>query len=182
MVISVFSSEIVLPAGDNRISREFTVRAVAPCCDLSQRFSKRSDLNTAKYRRFAASAKQAILQSVVLPPSSDHLDIFTSVRHGNRLRTQQLVDEDDSIVHARDVFGNTPLMIAAQNNHIHIAELLVMKGADVDARNTKGNTALHFACKYHYDEMKRRLVEDWNANPTIRNSRWILCANNAQHV
>ena len=182
MVISVFSSEIVLPAGDNRISREFTVRAVAPCCDLSQRFSKRSDLNTDKYRRFATSAKKAIIQPAVSHPSSDHQDIFTSVRHGNRVRTQRLVDEDDSIAHARDAFGNTPLIIAAQNNQIDIAEILVLKGADVDARNTKGNTALHFACKYHYDEMKRRLVEEWNANPTIRNSRWILCANNAQHV
>ena len=174
MVISVFSSEVVLPSGESRLNREFTVRAVAPCGDISQRFSKRCELNTEKYKRFAAHAKQAIeIQNV----QEVHADIFASVRHGNRVRTEQLIKEDDSIVNCRDQYGNTPLIIAAQNNQLDIAELLVLKKADVDARNSKGNTALHFACKYHYHEMKRRLVEEWNANPSIRNTRWLLCAN-----
>ena len=180
MVISFFSSEIVLPAGQNRLCRDFTVRAVAPCCDLSRRFSTKCDLETDKYKRFATRAQKAHMQ-VESSPLIDHPDIFGNVRHGNRARTESMMSEDVSLVHARDAFGNTPLIVAVQNNELGIAELLVTKGADVDARNSKGNTALHFATKYHYIDIKKKLVHEWNANPNIRNSRWLLCAD-THHV
>lgn len=178
MVISFFSSEIVLPSGHNKLCREFTIRAVAPCCDLSRRFSNTCDLDTEKYRRFAAVAKTSQLHSA---PIVDHPDIFGNIRHGNRARTEAMLRDDESLVHARDENGNTPLIVAVQNNQMVIAGLLIAKGADVDARNSKGNTALHFATKFNYDDIKRKLIEEWNANPNIRNSRWLLCADK-QHV
>ena len=175
VVMSVFSSEIVLPSGQTRMSREFTVRAVAPCCDLSDRFSNRSELRTEKYKKFVERAKQG---SVYRPPSLvvHHSDIFSAVRHGDRDATVRLIGEDESRVSARDEYGNTPFIIAVQNNRIDIAELLVSRGADVDARNLKGNTALHFSHKYKYEKLQKKLVNVWNANPAIRNTRWLLCA------
>jgi len=178
MVLSVFSSEVVLPSGDGRVNREFTVRAVAPSDgNIAQRFSKRCDLNTDKYHEFVAKANQAI-QSM---NDAQHADIFACVRHGNRVRAEELIREDRTRVNALDEFGNTPLIIAAQNNQVGIAEFLVLHGADVDARNCKGNTALHFATKYGYAEMQRRLVEEWKANTTIRNTRWLLSADGINH-
>jgi len=41
--------------------------------------------------------------------------------------------------------GKTPLMYAARYNRVDIIKLLVKKGANVKARDRKGNTAMKFA-------------------------------------
>ena len=47
--------------------------------------------------------------------------------------------------------GNRPIHIAAQNGFTP-GKLLVAKGAEIDAVNAKGNTGLHMALGYDYDE------------------------------
>ena len=49
------------------------------------------------------------------------------------------------MVHARDNTLRTALHLAAQNGHHHIAEKLLMSGADKDAQDTRGFTPLHLA-------------------------------------
>ena len=39
--------------------------------------------------------------------------------------------------------GNTSLHIAAQNGHVDLVTMLILKGANVNAQNHKKNTALH---------------------------------------
>jgi ankyrin repeat protein len=41
-------------------------------------------------------------------------------------------------VNARDDFGLTPLHAAAQEGHMEVAELLIAKGADVNAKDGIG--------------------------------------------
>ncbi|WP_299441706.1 ankyrin repeat domain-containing protein [uncultured Aquimarina sp.] len=41
--------------------------------------------------------------------------------------------------------GKTPLMYAARYNRVDIIKLLVKKGANIKARDRKGNTAMKFA-------------------------------------
>ena len=43
------------------------------------------------------------------------------------------------------VSGVTPLMAAAQNGHLVVAEALVVAGARVNARDSRGHTALAYA-------------------------------------
>ena len=49
---------------------------------------------------------------------------------------------------ATDDHGNTLLIVACQNGNRKLAELLVMRGAEVNLANKEGNTALHFALEY----------------------------------
>jgi ankyrin repeat protein len=48
-------------------------------------------------------------------------------------------------LHVIDSLGNQPLLWAARNGHEGVARLLLQKGADVEARNHDGVTALHLA-------------------------------------
>lgn len=47
----------------------------------------------------------------------------------------------------------TPLHIAAQNNAIDIATLLILAGANINAETEEGETPLNIAHNYHYEEL-----------------------------
>ena len=69
----------------------------------------------------------------------------------------------------RDRFGNTPLIVAAQNNRKRISKMCVRVGADVDAVNARGNAALHYCYAYSHFELGEYLVSK-GADPEIRNA------------
>mmetsp|Transcript_3085 Transcript_3085/g.10753 ORF Transcript_3085/g.10753 Transcript_3085/m.10753 type:complete len:172 (-) Transcript_3085:814-1329(-) len=46
---------------------------------------------------------------------------------------------------------NSPLHIAAQNGHLALVQMLLKKGADVNAQNAQGQTAMHMAVSYDLD-------------------------------
>ena len=48
-------------------------------------------------------------------------------------------------MNVKDNQGLTPLHIAVANSHKDIAELLISKGADVNAKDKESYTPLHFA-------------------------------------
>ncbi|HIG23126.1 ankyrin repeat domain-containing protein, partial [Henriciella sp.] len=53
-------------------------------------------------------------------------------------------------INAKGLFGDTPLHIAAQFGHTEIAELLIAKGADVNADNAKETPLHRAATNGHY--------------------------------
>lgn len=55
-------------------------------------------------------------------------------------------------VDVRDKHGNTILIIACQNGNKRILKAALRRGADVNAANASGNTALHFC--YAFGESK----------------------------
>ena len=61
----------------------------------------------------------------------------------------------------RPPFG-TPLHLAADNGHKEIVELLIAKGADVNAKNKGGSTPLHEAKTKEVGELL--IVEGANVN------------------
>ena len=69
---------------------------------------------------------------------------------------------------ARDGRGNTILVVAAQNNRKRAAKAAVRAGVPLDARNAKGNTAMHFALAYGYRDIAEYLVRK-GADPTVTN-------------
>ncbi len=55
-------------------------------------------------------------------------------------------------------FGNTELHLAALKGQAHLVPLLVEHGADVNARNDYGHTALHYAARHGYRAVAEALL------------------------
>ena len=79
----------------------------------------------------------------------------------------------------------TPLIIATQLGATRFASLIIMRGADLDAQDERGYSALHYAVESTSIKMLRQLVE-CGANVNIRNTdgntplHLIVSANNCE--
>ena len=73
-------------------------------------------------------------------------DVFSLARHDRRRAVEMLllrgVPPD-----VRDVNGNTILSIACQNGNKRMCKLALRYNANINSRNNRGNTALHFCYK-----------------------------------
>lgn len=80
--------------------------------------------------------------------SNDVEDIFRYARHGRGEEMEKLLDAGIP-VNVRDEYGSTLLIIACQNGNKKIAKSVLRRGANINSRNFKGNTALHYCyqCK-----------------------------------
>lgn len=56
-----------------------------------------------------------------------------------------LIEKGKAKLNIKTINGSTPLMLAAQQNHLSIVKLLVSEGADINAQDNDGDTALHAA-------------------------------------
>lgn len=70
-------------------------------------------------------------------------------------------------VNARDDYGYTALMWAAQEGHVLTSETLIEHGADVNARDKAGRTALLIATVKGHTEVVRSLLAH-HADPTLK--------------
>ena len=65
--------------------------------------------------------------------------------------------EEEADINEKDQCGTTPLMHASWWGHINVVKLLIESGADLNQRNGRWNTALHFA----YEEKHEDIVNSW---------------------
>ena len=67
-----------------------------------------------------------------------------AIHLNNRSEIETILDSPDAlrVVEIPDKFGNFPLMTAILEDNLEIVELLVLKGANVNAQNEAGKTAL----------------------------------------
>ena len=87
---------------------------------------------------FAPPARLLHTTQSNLPPK-----LWDAVAAGNVAETMDLLEEGCDVEERHR--GWTPLMKAAEEGHCHIAELLLDHGADIEATNRKGRSALSFA-------------------------------------
>lgn len=73
-------------------------------------------------------------------------DVFSYARHG-RCEEMERLFAKGLPVDVRDAFGSTVLIIACQNGNKRVAKAVLRRGANINARNHKGNTPLHYC--YH---------------------------------
>ena len=59
---------------------------------------------------------------------------------------KKLLEEDRSLVHARDYDNRTPLHVAALHGWIDVAKCLIAYGADVNAQDRWKNTVTEITC------------------------------------
>lgn len=91
--------------------------------------------------------------------------LFAAVRAIDRKTVRQLLDDGVS-PNVRDADGNTPLMIAARGDtNLTIAGMLLGRGADVNAVNNRGDTALTRA--FNAGDQLTRLLLTFDADPLV---------------
>jgi hypothetical protein len=93
-------------------------------------------------------------------------DLIQAAFNGNQARVAQLIDRGAN-VNARDDYGYTPLMWAAQEGYIQTLEALLKRGADVNARDKAGRTALLIATVKGHQIIVKSLVAH-HADPLIK--------------
>ena len=67
---------------------------------------------------------------------------------------KELLDRNEKLINKRDENGWTPLHEAVRDGNIDVIELLLERGADINARtgpNHDGPTALYLAMEHHRD-------------------------------
>lgn len=96
-------------------------------------------------------------------------DVFSFARHNKFAELESLFIEGLN-PDSKDQNGNTLLIIAAQNDNKRILKLCLRYGARINMQNSMGNTALHFATEYKYENIYNYLIQK-GADTTIKNLR-----------
>lgn len=106
--------------------------------------------------------------------SADINQIFSLARHNRLAEVKGLLDQgiDPNV---RDSYGNTVLIIAAQNGLKNVAKAALRNGGDINAKNIKGNTALHFAFAYGFGDTLGAYLISKIADDKVRNIQGQTC-------
>ena len=100
------------------------------------------------------------------PPVDPKVAAFvTAVRSDSRATVATLISADPEIVKARDEANSTPLHHAVGFAPMDVVTLLLDAGADINAKNRRGATPLHWAI---HDEAKVRLLIARGAQVNVR--------------
>lgn len=99
---------------------------------------------------------------------------------GNARTVRLLLDAGaDPCAVARNGMAVTPLHSAASSRKLDVTALLIAHGADLDAQQQGGFTALHAAAAHADDPMVRQLI-DRGANPDLVNDQGRTAADLAE--
>jgi len=96
-------------------------------------------------------------------------DVFSYARHGRCEEIERLFTKGLP-VDVRDVYGNTVLIIACQNGNKRVAKAVLRRGANINSRNHKGNTPLHYCYHYGYGETLGQYLISKGADAEARNN------------
>eukprot|EP01038_Epipyxis_sp_PR26KG_P008569 gene8569-11579_t len=101
-------------------------------------------------------------------------DIFSFARHGRCEEIEKSLNKGIP-VDVRDSFGSTLLIVACQNGNKRVAKTVLRRGANINARNLKGNTPLHYCYHYGYGDSLGQYLMEKGADPDIRNYAGKIC-------
>lgn len=100
-----------------------------PC---KNRYGKR------RYKKEAVTSRRRKSRSPSIRP-----DLWDAAERGDASRALQLINQGNDV--NESYHGWTPLMKAAEEDHLEVVTILVNNGANVEAANKKGRSALSFA-------------------------------------
>ena len=112
------------------------------------------------------TGKSSSFRAAPKAPGIDGLDsdqlqsvLFSWCRHNKVAEMTYALLNRGIFVDSRDASGNTPLMVACQNGHQGLCQMLVEKAkADLNLKNSKGNTALHFCFAFGFQSLGEYLI------------------------
>ena len=120
-------------------------------------------------------ASIAMILLVISHWQVSRMGVFEAAKTGNLSRLKTLINGNLSLMHARDNEGNTPLHLAAYNDHVDAARFLIEKGASGDTVNEHGYTPLHCAAIRGSAPMVQLLLERYhNVNSSDKNGNSAL--------
>ena len=85
------------------------------------------------------------------------VDIFSLARH-SRLKQLRQVLEHGVDPNSKDRYGNTILIVGAQNGNKAVVKMALRHGGLLNMTNCCGNSALHFATEFKYEQLQAYLV------------------------
>ncbi|KAL3657114.1 hypothetical protein V7S43_018026 [Phytophthora oleae] len=89
----------------------------------------------------------------------DPLAVKTQFAPGTGTLYSDQLEKSVFHVNKGDDNGNSPLLLAAQNNQLKVAQLLLSKGAYPDHQNSHGHTAGHYAMAYSFFDLGAWLLD-----------------------
>jgi ankyrin repeat protein len=85
--------------------------------------------------------------------------LFSALEKGDDKQFDQLIAQGSDVTYKRPSDGATPLHLVAQNGRAPIAETLVSRGAEIDAKDNSGGTPLHWAAQNGHLAVVRFLID-----------------------
>ena len=124
--------------------------------------------------------------NVLFYAAEHHHDLFTKLL--NELIENKEENHVASILNTTDAYGVTPLMLAAKHGVNESIEPLLSRGADIQAKDSDGNTALHHAASIEGNTLIiQKLLENEtgkqtiNAQNSVGNTALMSAVYNRQH-
>jgi hypothetical protein len=90
--------------------------------------------------------------------------VFSYFRHGRHAEAKQALSSGRHHIEDTDHFGNTTLAVACQNGLKKMAKLCLRFDANINCRNSTGNTPLHFCYLFGYGDGLGTYLEEKGAN------------------
>jgi hypothetical protein len=99
--------------------------------------------------------------------------IDEAARDGDLAKVKLLLKDHPDLVSSKDEkYGQTPLHIAAFNDHLDVAKLLLANKADVNAKANNGSTPLHLAAAKGNKDMVELLLASKADIDAVDNDGW----------
>lgn len=112
-------------------------------------------------------------QAFVDPKEKGMRKAILAAKSNNIAQMEDALEEEVPI-NTADQFGNTLLILAAQQGSKRMAKFLLRRGANINMQSLKGNTALHFCYAYSFPELGEYLKKK-GADDSILNGDEMTC-------
>mmetsp|Transcript_33769 Transcript_33769/g.43345 ORF Transcript_33769/g.43345 Transcript_33769/m.43345 type:complete len:1809 (+) Transcript_33769:177-5603(+) len=108
--------------------------------------------------------------------AEDFEQLGSWVRHNKPQEIERELNSPDweMPIDYTDDAGNTLLLLAVQNNNKRVVKLALRRGANMKHQNVNGQTVLHYAFRYGFQDLAQYLLEK-GADDSIRNAEGLTC-------
>lgn len=148
-------------------SRMGTLAAVKFCAEIfRQDLEAKSNLSETPLLLAAAGSKLDTMQWLLdqgvrtdAKTKDGDFAIHYATRYGDVNAVKFCIEKLGQSLETKDLSGETPFLIAAQENKLETMRWLMSQGADIEAKSTHGDFAIHHAARYGSLETVKFCVE-----------------------